>query len=401
MVAVTLNNLASLANQTSAITTINANNTAITNGFVDCLSVNDTSSSTMGVDLNMNGHHLINLPYPASNSEPVRLEDFSTVLGTVGVIAPGSATITGLTANQIPIAGGTTSLASSVGLSSGQLLIGQAGAPAAQTITGDTTITNTGVTTTNTLRGGNITVPNTTDTLVTLTGTQTLTNKTLTSPIISSISNTGTVTLPTSTDTLVGRATTDTLTNKTLTSPTITGSGTATLSTLTTTGAITVGASSAITGDLNVTGMLKSGGYIRQPSNFTVTSNQTLGNTALSVNLVSGVSYIIEIVLFTNTNNNSKIALAGTATASNAIFDITAVNSTSNALMADSGPISTINGTLYNNNAANTNNAIFRINGCVTCNGSGTFIVQFAQSASNATSTVLTQGSYMRVTQVA
>lgn len=56
---------------------------------------------------------------------------------------------------------------------------------------------------------------------VTVGGTQTLTNKTLTTPVISSISNTGTLTLPTSTDTLVGRATTDTLTNKTLTSPTI------------------------------------------------------------------------------------------------------------------------------------------------------------------------------------
>ena len=50
---------------------------------------------------------------------------------------------------------------------------------------------------------------------VTLTGIQTLTNKTLTTPVISSISNTGTLTLPTSSDTLVGRATTDTLTNKT------------------------------------------------------------------------------------------------------------------------------------------------------------------------------------------
>ena len=49
-----------------------------------------------------------------------------------------------------------------------------------------------------------------------------MTNKTLTAPVISTISNTGTVTLPTSTDTLVGRATTDTLTNKTLTSPTVT-----------------------------------------------------------------------------------------------------------------------------------------------------------------------------------
>jgi hypothetical protein len=49
----------------------------------------------------------------------------------------------------------------------------------------------------------------------------TLSGLTLTSPVISTISNTGTVTLPTATDTLVGRATTDTLTNKTLTSPTI------------------------------------------------------------------------------------------------------------------------------------------------------------------------------------
>lgn len=46
--------------------------------------------------------------------------------------------------------------------------------------------------------------------------TATLTNKTLTTPVISSIVNTGTLTLPTSTDTLVGRASTDTLTNKTI-----------------------------------------------------------------------------------------------------------------------------------------------------------------------------------------
>ncbi len=74
---------------------------------------------------------------------------------------------------------------------------------------------------TNATQDNVITLPDSTGT-VTLNNTiQTLTNKTLTVPTISTIKNTGTLTLPTSTDTLVGRATTDTLTNKTLTSPTI------------------------------------------------------------------------------------------------------------------------------------------------------------------------------------
>lgn len=64
-----------------------------------------------------------------------------------------------------------------------------------------------------------VTMPSVTSTLATLAGTETLTNKTLTLPVISTISNTGTVTLFTSSDTVVGRATTDTLTNKTMTSP--------------------------------------------------------------------------------------------------------------------------------------------------------------------------------------
>lgn len=58
-------------------------------------------------------------------------------------------------------------------------------------------------------------------TIVGTTDTQSLNNKTLNNPIISTILNIGTITLPTDTTTLVGRNTTDALDNKTLNSPVI------------------------------------------------------------------------------------------------------------------------------------------------------------------------------------
>jgi len=85
------------------------------------------------------------------------------------------------------------------------------------------TLTFTGGTGIDTSGSGNAVTFAIDSTVTTLTGTQTLTNKTLTTPTIASIVNTGTLTLPTSTDTLVGRATTDTLTNKTLTSAVLNG----------------------------------------------------------------------------------------------------------------------------------------------------------------------------------
>lgn len=110
---------------------------------------------------------------------------------------------------------------------------------------------------------------------VSLTGTQTLTNKTLTSPLISSIINTGTLTLPTSTDTLIGRATTDTLTNKGISGSTNTFSNipesavtnlTSDLSgkqatvTLTTTGTSGAATFNSTTGALNVPNYATGGG---------------------------------------------------------------------------------------------------------------------------------------------
>lgn len=66
-----------------------------------------------------------------------------------------------------------------------------------------------------------IILPNVSGNLVLDSATQTLTNKTLTTPVISSISNGGTITIPSGADTIVTRTSTDTLTNKTIAGATL------------------------------------------------------------------------------------------------------------------------------------------------------------------------------------
>lgn len=166
-----------------------------------------------------------------------------SVAGTLGVV--GNLSVNTNKATIDAVTGNTTiggALAVTGAITATSATINGTTIPATKTLvtTVDTqTLTNKTLTTpviSSISNTGTISLPTSTDTLVGRATTDTLTNKTLTSPVISSISNTGTITLPTSTDTLVGRATTDTLTNKTLTSPvisTITNTGTLTLPTST------------------------------------------------------------------------------------------------------------------------------------------------------------------------
>ena len=113
------------------------------------------------------------------------------------------------------------------------------------------------------INSGTLTLPTGPDTLVGRITTDTLANKTLTFPVISTISNSGVLTLPTGTDTLVARTTTDTLTNKTLTMPVIAqivNTGTLTLPTTSDTlmGRTTTDTFTNKTFDANATGNLLS-----------------------------------------------------------------------------------------------------------------------------------------------
>ena len=149
-----------------------------------------------------------------------------------------------------------------------------------------------------------VTIAIDTSVVATLTGTQTLTNKTLTSPIISTISNTGTLTLPTSTDTLVGRATTDTLTNKSISGSTntLTNIGNAALTNSTVTiGSTSVALGATVTTFTGVTltsptftapalGTPSSGNLVNTTGYTTANLSGTISNAQLANSTISGVS---------------------------------------------------------------------------------------------------------------
>lgn len=81
-----LTNLVNLTNQTTAVNAINANNAAITTAFVDVVSRSGTQPNQMSSVLDMNSNKLVNLPAPASATEPVRLTDLSTYSSTGTVV---------------------------------------------------------------------------------------------------------------------------------------------------------------------------------------------------------------------------------------------------------------------------------------------------------------------------
>ena len=227
-----------------------------------------------------NGYVCTNVGAITVGTTPITFVQFS---GAGSVIAGDGLTKTGNTLNAVGTAGRISISADAIDISSsyvGQATITTLGTIATGTWQGSVigaTYGGTGVnngSSTITLGGSlstigaytialtatantTLTLP-VTGTLSTLAGTETLTNKTLTAPVIATIVNTGTLTLPTSTDTLVGRATTDTLTNKTITGAVITtGSinNTPIGATTTNTGAFTtLNASGTITAQGNITG---------------------------------------------------------------------------------------------------------------------------------------------------
>lgn len=168
---------------------------------------------------------------------------------------------------------------------------GVVGATKVQTLTNKTLTTPVIAQIINT---GTLTLPTATDTLVGRNTVDTLTNKTLTLPVIAQITNGGTLTLPVGTDTLVGRATTDTLSNKTLTAPTVTGLMSAADATFS--GAVGIGGEASgyklrVVGTTNITGAATLGSTINIAGTVTAQGDVAVGDdlTVADTAIISGV----------------------------------------------------------------------------------------------------------------
>lgn len=104
MSKITLSNVGSIQqNPTTAQTEINSNFAVIQTAMDNTLSRDGTSPNVMGNNLDMNSNHILNLPAPVSNYDPIRLMDVSTINAggiTVSPLPTGGLASQALTKNS-------------------------------------------------------------------------------------------------------------------------------------------------------------------------------------------------------------------------------------------------------------------------------------------------------------
>lgn len=80
MAKLTLSDLANLQNESTAVSTLNNNNTAIENALETTLSRDGTSPNSMAADLDMDSNRILNLPDALTAQEPVTLSQLEAAI---------------------------------------------------------------------------------------------------------------------------------------------------------------------------------------------------------------------------------------------------------------------------------------------------------------------------------
>ena len=126
------------------------------------------------------------------------------------------------------------------------------------------------------------------------------------------------------------------------------------------------------------------------------TSTTLTAVTGLTANLVAGATYQIDIYLAVTNNNTGgiKLALGGTATATNVLIDTQVFNTTT---LTGEVNITALATPLVNLAVAGT---LVFITGSITVNAAGTLTLQAAQNTSNATPLTVANGSYLSLTRL-
>jgi hypothetical protein len=88
MAKVTLDSLANLTNETTAIETINTNMDRLEEALDNTLSRDGDTPNMMEADLDMNGQRIFNLPAPVQNSDALRLQDLVDFEDLGGITIP-------------------------------------------------------------------------------------------------------------------------------------------------------------------------------------------------------------------------------------------------------------------------------------------------------------------------
>jgi hypothetical protein len=326
---VTLNNVGSLLDATTAANTINQNNGIIKTALANALSTDGEAPNQMQDNLDMNSNQILNLPTPATNTSPLRLQDLTSFVGggTITNIPTGGTTGQALKkTSNTNFATSWQNDVSSVGLS----------------LPIDFTVTNSPVTSSGTLTGSWTTAPTGSGAVVRTT------NPTLTSP---------TLVTPT-----LGVATATSVNKIALTQP-ATGS-TLTIAdgkTLTATGTITLAAG---TDGLTYTFPGPAGGTVATISATQTFTNKTIDTTGPNTIKISGATlstgqYPGETSTGNATAGNMGEYISSTIVSGSAVSltSGTAANVTSISLTAGDWDIDSM---CYASSAASTSISIFQ-----------------------------------------